>query len=367
MWFLIFGSILLAAVAGSVYLCAKAYRFAGAIPPCRKKRWARLAVSIATVGMITLLFWLIFGLMNVVVIYIHLVLFWLIADAVCHLIKKIRKQNFRFPYAAVSALLFCLVYLSVGWCSSGTVWAERYTVDTPKAVGTLRIVQFADAHVGATFDGNEFAKHVQTMQEHTPDVVLITGDFVDDDTKRSDMVAACAALGRLQTTYGVFFSFGNHDKGYYSPAVRGYDGDDLIAELKKNNVTVLQDESVCIDDRFYIVGRQDAAEPSRESIADLTVSLDHSKYMIVLDHQPNDYANEADAGVDLVLSGHTHGGQFFPINRAGEWIGVNDRTYGHEQRNHTHFIVTSGISDWALWFKTGCKSEFTVIDICGEK
>ena len=89
------------------------------------------------------------------------------------------------------------------------------------------------------------------------------------------------------------------------------------------------------------------------------------KNSIVLDHQPHDYDAQTAAGVDLVLSGHTHGGQLFPVNYMGEWTGENDKTYGLEKREHTNFIVTSGISDWAIKFKTGCKSEYVVINIKG--
>ena len=85
--------------------------------------------------------------------------------------------------------------------------------------------------------------------------------------------------------------------------------------------------------------------------------------MIVLDHQPTDFEKQAESGVDLVLCGHTHGGQLFPITYAGEWFNINDRTYGHEKRNNTDFIVTSGISDWELAFKTGTKSEYVIIDV----
>ena len=80
-------------------------------------------------------------------------------------------------------------------------------------------------------------------------------------------------------------------------------------------------------------------------------------------HQPNDYEKEAKARVDLVLSGHTPGGQLFPLNKVGEWIGANDKTYGIERRGQTNFVVTSGLSDWAIRFKTGTKSELVVIDV----
>lgn len=96
---------------------------------------------------------------------------------------------------------------------------------------------------------------------------------------------------------------------------------------------------------------------------ELVSGLDKNKFIIVMDHQPNDYEKEAKAGVDLVLSGHTHGGQLFPLNKVGEWIGANDKTYGIERRGRTNFVVTSGLSDWAVRFKTGTKSELVVIDI----
>ena len=135
---------------------------------------------------------------------------------------------------------------------------------------------------------------------------------------------------------------------------------------------VLQDENVLIDDRFYLVGRKDASEQKemrggRADISDLTASLDPDKYSIVLDHQPHDYAAEAQADADLVLSGHTHGGQLIPLGFLMDklHLGGTDSVYGYTRRENTDFIVTSGISDWAIKFKTGCISEYVIIDITG--
>lgn len=81
-----------------------------------------------------------------------------------------------------------------------------------------------------------------------------------------------------------------------------------------------------------------------------------------------DYEALKDANMDLVLSGHTHGGQLFPLmtikNHSN--IAEDDRVYGYEKRENTNFIVTSGISDWAIKFKTGCKSEYLLINIEGQ-
>lgn len=135
---------------------------------------------------------------------------------------------------------------------------------------------------------------------------------------------------------------------------------------------MLQDESVLIDGRFYLVGCQDASEEldfggHRAAVSELTSALDKDRFSIVLDHQPRDYAAEAVSGADLVLSGHTHGGQLIPLVQLVGWfhLGGDDRVYGFEQRGDTDFIVTSGISDWAIKFKTGCRSEFVIVDIQG--
>ena len=90
--------------------------------------------------------------------------------------------------------------------------------------------------------------------------------------------------------------------------------------------------------------------------------LNKEKYLISINHQPNDYGNEENT-VDLVLSGHSHGGQMFPLAYIGLLTKANDEFYGLHKRGNTNFIVTSGISDWAVDFKTGAKSEYVVIQI----
>ena len=101
---------------------------------------------------------------------------------------------------------------------------------------------------------------------------------------------------------------------------------------------------------------------------ELTADLDPDKFSIVLDHQPQDYEAQAEAGVDLVLSGHTHGGQLLPLMTIENHtdLAPDDRVYGYEKRGSTNFIVTSGISDWAIKFKTGCRSEYLMLEIDGK-
>lgn len=367
MWILIFGSVLLGAAAAVLYLASRFTRFSIISRVVRsRKRVVRLLAGFLPVILIFLGIWLFLGAVNAMVCMMHLAVIWLLCDGISRIAEKKRKKQFERYYAGVFAIGITITYLACGWYLAHHIWRTEYTLETDKNVGSLRIVQFADSHVGATFDGEGFAEQVKAMQEEKPDIVVVTGDYVDDDTTKEDMVAACRALGTLKTTYGVYYAFGNHDKGYYGSELRGYSGDDLIAELEKNHVRVLQDEAVLLDSRFYLIGRQDRSEEGkagRASMDELVSDLDSEKYSIVLDHQPCDYDAQAASGVDLVLSGHTHGGQMFPIHFMGEWSGEYEKAYGLEKQKNTDFIVTSGISDWALKFKTACKSEYVVIDV----
>lgn len=367
MWIILFAILIFSTLAGFVYLTSRVAKFTFMLKIAGDSTKLLYLISLMAVLAVFGALCLSLNLMNAVIVLLHLMILWLLSDLIFGIIEHYQPQPFQYYYAGAAALFLTIATLGTGWFLDHHVWTTYYTLETDKTEKPLRIVQFADSHIGTTFDGDGFAKYMEYIQTLNPDAVVIVGDFVDDDTMLPNMQKACAALGKLKTTYGVYFAFGNHDKGYHSPEKRGYTGTDLINELQKNNVTVLQDEAVLLDNDYYILGRKDLSEfyrgGKRENMDTLVKNLDKSKYIVVLDHQPNDYKSQAAEEVDLVLSGHTHGGQLWPLNKAGEWIGANDKTYGYERRNLTDFIVTSGISDWAVKFKTGTKSEIVVIDI----
>lgn len=370
LWLLLFVVMGAFCIFGIIYIAFHAPRFSFLQAKAREHKAVVRCISIAVLLLILVLLSLWLNVINAVIAYLHLLVFWLIADLIAFIIRKIKKQeNFSKRYfAGAGAIAFTIVYLAIGAYMDFHVWEKDYVIETEKSVGDIRIAMIADSHLGTTFGGEGFAKHLEEIQKANPDVLVICGDYVDDDSTYEDMVEGCAALGEFKSTYGVYYSFGNHDKGYYNS--REYTAEELIQELEKNHVTVLQDEAVLVDNRFYLIGRQDASEKMRGSgraeISDIVKDLDASKYMIVLNHQPNDYASEAASGVDLVLSGHTHGGQLFPVNVILNIVKVDNRVYGTEMRGNTNFIVTSGISDWAIKYKTCTRSEFVVVDINGK-
>ena len=105
------------------------------------------------------------------------------------------------------------------------------------------------------------------------DIVVITGDFVDDDTTREDMVKSSKGLGMLKTKYGVYFIYGNHDKAYFN--YRNFNNKQLRKELKKNNVIILEDEVKLINNYIYLVGRQDRLASDRLEAETLTDDLEN--------------------------------------------------------------------------------------------
>ncbi len=365
MWRMIIGALIAAFAAGLLYISFRAARFGFVQKITGGRRWLARLLCLAAFAALTAVLWLIWNMMNALVCVVHLVLFWLICDLAAWIVSKARRRKARRYTAGYFAMAFCAVYLAAGWFALHHVWVTPYAFDTDKLDDGLRIVQLTDAHMGATFHADGFLKYIEEINALSPDAVVVTGDFVDDDTSRADMLSGCDALGKLQTQYGVYFVYGNHDRRYYRESEKGWSNAEFRARLAENGVVVLEDEARLIDGRFYIVGRRDRSQGARQTAEQLLSGLDHGKYIILLDHQPHDFDAEAAAGADLVLCGHTHGGQFIPINHVGEWIGENCLRYGHEKRLGTDFIVSSGISNWTFRFKTGCFSEYTVIDIRG--
>ena len=365
MWLVIMYATLMITGASLLYLSNRVGKFRIFKTSEEKKKY-KFVPSAFVVFSAFCLIGSVINFMNAIVCTIYFALIWLVGDAVFFIVEKIRHKPFEKYFAGAFADVASLAALSCGWYLNHNVWQKTYVIETDKAVEDIKIIMFADSHVGTTFKAEGFAEHIAAMQAQNPDMVIVAGDFVDDDTSRSDMIAAAKSLGEMKTTYGVYFVFGNHDKGYYGAARRGFSAQELIAELEKIGVRVLRDEIELAGNMFYVIGRKDFSVEKeqggkRKSMQNLVKDLDSDKYMIVADHQPADYKNQAAAKVDLVLSGHTHGGQLFPFNRVGKWIGANDMIYGHKKRKDTNFIVTSGLSDWAIKFKTGCRSEYVTV------
>ena len=361
MWFILLLTALLLALAAIVYLVRGVHRTTPFQRLGARRPLLGWLAAVAAVGLTGLFAWI--NVTTVIVVILHLVVFWLLCDLLARLAGRLMKREIPCDWRAVAALALTAVCLGAGWFMAHHVCETHYalTTDKPLPNGRIRLAVIGDAHLGVTLDGAAFAAQLERVAEAAPDAVVIVGDFVDDDSRYADVAEACRALGAMDAPGGVYFCYGNHDEGYFRH--RDFTGDQLRAALEDNGIAVLADGSALIDGGWYIVGRKDRVMAGRMDAAALTAGLDASKYIVMLDHQPNDYAAEAESGADLVLSGHTHGGHIFPMGQLAVMLGINDCRYGLSRRGDTDFIVTSGISGWAVPFKTGTYSEFAVVDV----
>ena len=363
MWMMILSAFLIVFLAGLCYLVIAVSKFGVIRKLMGKSKLLGYGVTILLLGALTAGAALVFSLVNAVIIGLHFVFFFLVFGILTRIKKRFTAKDSRVYWQGWLAIGTTVLYLGMGYYLCDQVWQTDYQLQTAKNVGTIKLALIADVHLGTTFDGEGFVRHLQEIKKQEPDLLLIAGDFVDDSTKKVDFERACEALGAMDLRFGVWYAFGNHDAGYYGS--RDFNAKDIRQIMEKNGIHVMEDEYALIDDRFYVVGRRDGHQRDRKEINALLSGIDEEKYVIVINHEPNDYDREAQSSADLVVSGHTHGGQLFPWTVLSKLVKVDDRVYGQEERNGTNFIVTSGISDWEIVFKTGTKSEYVIITIEG--
>lgn len=376
-WLIFLGLTFIAFLAGILYLISRVGRFNFIKKLSKDKKWTKRGISLALILVVVAALIIIWSMINAMIVLLHFVMIWLICDLIawiCSLVtgQKSKASNLSKPYyTGIIAVSLTIIYLCICYFLAHNVWITQYKLSSDKNIQPLRIALLADSHVGTLEDGDGFAKKISVINDYNPDVVILAGDFVDDSSPRDVMTQAATALGNLNSKHGVYYVFGNHDRGYYQNGqkpLRGYNADELQDTLEEAGVHVMMDDILCPCNGYAIIGRLDKSFEntdgrSREPINSLMTKIDDKTYSIIIDHQPGDYDNEASAGADLVLSGHTHGGQMIPITWVGEWLGMNDSTYGLKHIGNTDFITTSGISDWEIQFKSGCKSEIVIIDI----
>lgn len=238
----------------------------------------------------------------------------------------------------------------------------------------LKIALIADLHLGYNSTRSHVKKIVDAINSENVDLVCIAGDLFDNDYDAIQYpVEVADILADLNSRYGTYACWGNHDvnekilAGFTFPQKEKILRDERFSEfLDRAGITMLEDETVCIDDAFYLVGRRDADMAKKEHLprktfAEITESLDPSLPIIVMDHQPGELSEAADAGVDLDLSGHTHDGQMFPANIVIHFLWEN--ACGVLKKGNMTSIVTSGAGVWGPAMRVGTDSEVVIAEV----
>lgn len=285
-----------------------------------------------------------------------------------------------FTVAGAICALLILLLSACGIFHAKYIKTTSYDVIINKTIPertSMKIVLLADTHFGYNAGVLHARELVRKINKQKPDLVCIAGDIFDNeyDAIRNPEKLEKTLRG-IKSTYGVYACWGNHDLN--EEILAGFtfkhkDGDlsnikDLRMKkfLEDSNIHILEDESVLINDQFYVIGRKDVSltekiHETRKAPAQLTEKLDRDKPIIMIDHQPKELQELADAGVDLDLCGHTHNGQTFPGNFTIKLMWENP--CGLLIKDNMTNITTSGAGVWGPAMRIGTDSEICSINI----
>ncbi|MEO7495310.1 MAG: metallophosphoesterase [Massilia sp.] len=258
----------------------------------------------------------------------------------------------------LGALVVTLIGLVNARRVARVVEVEVPIAGLPPAFDGYAIAQISDVHVGPTIKRGYLNAIVTKVNGLRPDAIAITGDLVDGSVRRLGLHTA--PLERLSAPDGTFFVTGNHE--YYSGA------DEWIAEMRRLGLTVLINQHVVRrrgGDALMIAGVPDFTahhfNPDHRSdpAAAAAGAPPDVKVMVLLAHQPRTAEAAADAGFDLQLSGHTHGGQFFPWNL---FVPLQQPFTAGLNRLRSLWVYTSrGTGYWGPPKRFGAPSEITLV------
>jgi uncharacterized protein len=230
----------------------------------------------------------------------------------------------------------------------------------PAAADGMRIVQMCDMHVGGLLGKSFVEQVVHTTNQLAPDVIAIVGDLVDGSIEQ--LRPALAPMAGLRARYGAFFVTGNHE--YYSASTaRAW-----MDEIDRMGIRVLRNQRVPVgttEAGFDVAGVPDhgagrfANDGPAENVAEAMAGRDPSRAVVLLAHQPVAIHEAARHGVDLQLSGHTHGGQIWPW---GALVRLQQPfVRGLNRLQDTQIYVSCGTGFWGPPMRLGAPAEITEI------
>ena len=292
------------------------------------------------------------------------------------------KNTLLFSRGSVISIGSVVVACAVATCLYGifnarNIKVNEYSVTVNKSCGSdkhLKAVLVADLHMGYAIGVDHITNMVEKINQQDADIVIIAGYiFYNSYVGMDDPEGIKAQLKSIKSKYGVYAVYGNHDidekilMGFtFDWGGKQLNSKKMTNFIKECDIKLINDESVLINDEFYLVGRRDTDKPgtedgTRAEISELTKDLDKTKPIFVLSHEPDELQKTADAGADIDFSGHTHDGQLFPGNLT---IGLFwENPCGMIKKDNMYSIVTSGVGVYGTFMRVGTDAEICSVDI----
>jgi len=262
---------------------------------------------------------------------------------------------------SVVAVLLLLLFAWGTW-NAWTPIVRKYELDIAKNAGGRRrmdIVLVSDLHLGNIVGNRHLDRLLPRVERIKPDLILLAGDVLDDVIEPFVRNRMGERLGRLSAQLGVYAVLGNHE--YYGGHIEEY-----VGRMAALGIPVLRDEHATPGGAIQIAGRKDKTAESmdpegRKSVAELLDGFDRSLPIVLMDHQPYGYAAAEEAGVDIVVSGHTHRGQFAP----NHWVTrrLFELDWGYLRKGRMHAVVSSGFGTWGPPVRLASRSEIVHLSV----
>lgn len=223
---------------------------------------------------------------------------------------------------------------------------------------SLKVVLATDVHLGVMLGRNHAQKLVTQINEQNPDIVIFGGDLVDHNPNPVMKYDMGSYFDKINAPLGVFAITGNHEF-MGKPKV-------TIDYFKKHGISFIRDSVVTIDGAVQIIGRDDKDKTQmtgekRKSIETILQGNRQNLPLLLVDHQPVEYNKAQELGIDLMMSGHTHKGQLWPLSFITKRVYENH--FGLMQKGKTIFYTSSGYGTWGPPVRTGNRPELVVFNI----
>jgi len=271
-------------------------------------------------------------------------------------------------YAVCAAVASGTLLISAaGWINTTIPVTREVELNLPARPGaplqgrTLTVAVLSDIHLGRVVSAAYFSKLIDAIAPRNPDLVLFAGDILDDYAGL-DESAMTQALQRLHPPLGIWGILGNHE--YISG-----DASQSMEILQRCGIRMLRDQWAAPGNELLLVGRDDYAKQRfsgqpRASLPEIMATIPENLRalpVILLDHEPLHLEQAEAAGVALQLSGHTHGGQLFPLNYIV--AAIYENPHGLSQRGATRYWVSSGAGTWGPRVRTAGRPEIVLLKI----
>ncbi|MBQ1438909.1 MAG: metallophosphoesterase [Solobacterium sp.] len=281
----------------------------------------------------------------------------LLGDLTAELIYVLIRRKKVLP---ILISLCTLAHLGYSMWNMGTIRPVYHTYQSEKLKEPCRIVFLSDLHYGSSQTPETVSAALAKIREEQPDVLILGGDITDEHTTNEEMHSIFEEISALGIP--TYYIYGNHDRQDRASYLDGpaFSEAELQETIEGCGITVLYNESVSLRDDLYMYGSEDPSRPEQFRSPDTLSPFPEDPFTVYLVHTPPQL-KEPVPETDLVLSGHTHAGQFFPVRLM--YLASGMHCVWEYPVNDTVLLVSPGIAGWYLPVRNESICSYEVIDL----